>query len=49
MVGEKHPLILLVVTMQKASRIKKHITWCTMGIVNEVQQLDDNAEMSLVT
>jgi hypothetical protein len=35
--------------MQKAPRIKKHLTWCTMGIVNEVQQLDNHSEMSPVT
>jgi hypothetical protein len=36
--------------MQNAYRIKKHLPWCTaMVIVNEVQQLDKNTEMTPVT
>jgi hypothetical protein len=35
--------------MQKAHGIKKHLTWCTMGIVKQVQQLDNHTEITPVT
>jgi hypothetical protein len=35
--------------MQKASGIKKSLTWCTMRVVNEVQQLGKSTEITPVT
>jgi hypothetical protein len=34
--------------MQKTHGIKKHLTWCTMGIVKQVQQLDNHTEITPV-
>jgi hypothetical protein len=49
MVGEKHPLDFTSNYYAKSKRDQKHLTWCTMVVVNQVQQLDKNTEFTPVT
>jgi hypothetical protein len=37
MVGEKYLLNFTSSYYAKGSQDQKHLTWCTMGVVNEVQ------------
>jgi hypothetical protein len=49
MVGEKYLLDFTGSYYAKGIRDQKHLTWCTMEIVNEVQQLDKNTEITPAT